>query len=206
MISVENNFCLPSSQMNCLLAGVGGQGTVLMSRLIGTAALARGWHVRGAETIGMAQRGGSVASHIRFCGGGGVIHSPLIPPGKADLVIAFEPAEALRVLPFLAPACRMIALDRGIAPASGGYAGRYEPAQFIVRLRETLQDRLLLIDGEALISRLGSARVLNAALLGFSAGRFLPFTLEEFSAALANRLPERFLELNERALREGAAL
>ena len=84
--------------MNCLLAGVGGQGTVLASKLIAQSAMNRGLNARTAETIGMAQRGGCVVSHVRV---GEKIHSPLIPQHKADLIIGFEPAEAVRCLPYL---------------------------------------------------------------------------------------------------------
>lgn len=80
-----------------LLAGVGGQGTVLASKLIAQAAIDLGFPARTAETIGMAQRGGCVVSHVRI----GEAHSPLIPKGKADIIIGFEPAEAVRCLPYL---------------------------------------------------------------------------------------------------------
>lgn len=91
---------------NVLLCGVGGQGTVLASRLIALAAMEKGMEARGAETIGMAQRGGSVVSHVRI---GENIYSPMIPHRGADVLICFEPAEAVRCLPYLkqtaAPSC-----------------------------------------------------------------------------------------------------
>ncbi|MBQ5587217.1 MAG: 2-oxoacid:acceptor oxidoreductase family protein, partial [Selenomonadales bacterium] len=83
---------------NCLLCGVGGQGTVLASRIIASAAMEKGLFARTAETIGMAQRGGSVVSHVRL---GDDIQSSLIPLGQAELLIAFEPCEAVRCLPYL---------------------------------------------------------------------------------------------------------
>jgi len=85
-------------KINCLLCGVGGQGTVLASRMIAAAAMKRGLFAETAETIGMAQRGGSVVSHVRV---GENQYSPLIPYGKADIIIGFEPAEAVRCLPYL---------------------------------------------------------------------------------------------------------
>ena len=85
---------------NCLLCGVGGQGTVLASRLIAQAAMERGHFARTTETIGMAQRGGCVVSHVRI---GEECQSPLIPLGKADILVGFEPGEAVRCLPSLAP-------------------------------------------------------------------------------------------------------
>ena len=83
---------------NILICGIGGQGTVLASKLIASSAMAQGRSVHSAETIGMAQRGGSVTSHVRI---GDDVFSPLIPEGKADLILAFEPAEAVRNLKYL---------------------------------------------------------------------------------------------------------
>ena len=84
--------------LNVLLAGVGGQGTVLAAKLLAQAALEKGWQVRTAETIGMAQRGGNVVSHVRIGDKGETVHASLVSRGMANLVIAFEPAEAARVL------------------------------------------------------------------------------------------------------------
>ena len=85
--------------IDILLAGVGGQGTVLAAKVLAQAAQSRGWQVRTAETIGMAQRGGNVTSHVRMGSGGEEVFSPLITPGTADMVIALEPGEAARALP-----------------------------------------------------------------------------------------------------------
>jgi indolepyruvate ferredoxin oxidoreductase beta subunit len=195
--------------LNCLITGVGGQGTVLMARLIGNAAILKGADVLGAETIGMAQRGGSVVSHIRVGEGP---RSPLIPPGRADLVIAFEPAEAVRVLPYLAPAGRLLALDRGVAPVTsslapdkdGGAKAGYDPSAMTAYLRQTLGDRLSLIDGEGLIRRLGSARAINVALLGAAVKLgLLPFTAAEIGEVIKTKLPQKFVEMNLAALETG---
>ena len=83
---------------NVLLSGVGGQGTVLAAKVLAQAAQDKGWQVRTAETIGMAQRGGNVVSHVRMGDAGEEVFAPLLAEGTADLVIAFEPAEAARVL------------------------------------------------------------------------------------------------------------
>jgi indolepyruvate ferredoxin oxidoreductase beta subunit len=200
-------------KFNCLITGVGGQGTVLMARLIGNAAILKGADVLGAETIGMAQRGGSVVSHIRV---GEEPRSPLIPPGRADLVIAFEPAEAVRVLPFLAPDGRLLALDRGVAPVtsslsatgkSGGAKSGYDPSAMTAYLRQTLEGRLSIIDGESLIRRLGNARAINVALLGAAVKLgFLPFTAAEIGEVITTRLPQKFVEMNLAALRIGQEL
>jgi indolepyruvate ferredoxin oxidoreductase beta subunit len=193
--------------MNCLITGVGGQGTVLMSRLIGAAAIAKGLYVRGCETIGMAQRGGSVVSHIRL---GGNIHSPLIPPGTADAIIAFEPAEAVRVLPFLSPSGRMMVLDRGVIPVTSSLSDRrYDPRQMIAFLTSAVApasggERLAIINGEELIQKCGSPKVINTALLGIALTKnYFPFTCDDMLEALKSRIPPKYLELNLRTFEMG---
>jgi indolepyruvate ferredoxin oxidoreductase beta subunit len=105
---------------NCLIAGIGGQGTILAARLIGGAAMAAGLSVRGSETIGMAQRGSGVVSHVRM---GGAIFSPLIPLGEADVLIAFEPGEAVSAARFLAPGGVAVVCDRPVMPSDTTSAG-----------------------------------------------------------------------------------
>ncbi|MDR1440759.1 MAG: 2-oxoacid:acceptor oxidoreductase family protein [Clostridiales bacterium] len=104
---------------NCLIVGIGGQGTILAARLIGTAAMAAGLSVRGSETIGMAQRGSGVASHVRM---GGAIYSPLIPPGEADVLIAFEPGEAVSAAHYLSPGGVAVVCDRPVQPSAAARA------------------------------------------------------------------------------------
>ncbi|MDR3336113.1 MAG: indolepyruvate oxidoreductase subunit beta [Treponema sp.] len=195
--------------VNCLITGVGGQGTVLMARIIGSAAINRGFSVLGAETIGMAQRGGSVVSHIRLGDG---VYSPLIPPGRADVIIAFEPAEAVRVLPFLSPTGKLLALDRGVAPvtsslgADGAKAG-YDPALMTAYLRRCLGERAAIISGENLLRRIGSAKVINVALLGAALARgMLPFTAEHIAAVIRERIPAKFTGMNLAALEAGRSV
>jgi indolepyruvate ferredoxin oxidoreductase beta subunit len=195
-------------KLNCLITGVGGQGTVLMARLIGNAAIEKGLDVLGAETIGMAQRGGSVVSHIRI---GSSPRSPLIPLNRADVIIAFEPAEAVRELPYLAPTGKLLALDRGVAPVtsslggagSGGIPG-YDPTLMTAYLRQTLGDRVTILDGEDLIGRCGNARVINVALLGAALKlELLPFTEGEVEDVIRARVPTKFAEMNLAALKTG---
>jgi indolepyruvate ferredoxin oxidoreductase beta subunit len=184
-----------ASPLNCLITGVGGQGTVLLSRLIGEAALNRGLEVRGSETIGMAQRGGSVTSHLRIGEGA---FSPLIPPGKADLIIAFECAEALRALPFLAPAGKMLALDRGLMGVQS-----YNPAEMAAFLRAGLGERLTLVSWEKLVKRF-DPRVSNVLLLGTAIDMgLLPFNADEIISVLKKRSSPKYLEMNSRALKPG---
>jgi indolepyruvate ferredoxin oxidoreductase beta subunit len=141
---------------------------------------------------------------------GAAIHSPLIPPGRADLIIAFEPAEAVRVFPFLGEGGKMILLNRPVPPVSSALGGPgYEPRLMLEYLkgRMAARDGLSCIDGDTLLARCGSARVVNTALLGAALGLGLfPFSAEEVVRVLTRRIPERFLDLNIRALEIGAGL
>ena len=115
--------------LNVLIAGIGGQGSVLAAKILAAAAQARGWKVRTAETIGMAQRGGNVTSHVRMGDAGEEVHAPLIARGTADCVIALEAGEAVRALPYLAPdgllVCAQMAgqLTGGMLIDSKGWLG-----------------------------------------------------------------------------------
>ena len=185
--------------VNCLIAGVGGQGTVLAARVLGAAALAAGLDVRGSETIGMAQRGGSVTSHVRM--GKNIIASPLIPSGCADVILAFEPGEALRTIRFLKPDGMFIVCDRPIVPA---VKGDYDGAAAVRWLKENTRARV--VSGEDIIRNCG-ARSVNIALIGAAAAQgAFPFGLNELEKALAERLKAKFLAINIAALRYGAQL
>ncbi|HCC35389.1 MAG TPA: pyruvate ferredoxin oxidoreductase [Ruminococcaceae bacterium] len=190
--------------LSCLIAGVGGQGTVLMSRLIGAAAIKKGFEVRGTETIGMAQRGGSVTSHVRM---GEKIHSPLIPQGKADTVIAFEPGEAVRVLPFLKPDGVIIVCDRAVPPVMSALSAQnYDAGEMIEYLKKSGHTAVIL-NGEEIIRRIGGAKAVNVALLGAAAVcGALPFDIKELEQIIKERVPARFLEMNIQALRTGAEM
>jgi len=183
-------------EINCLIVGVGGQGTVLSARILGAAAMIAGFDVRGSETIGMAQRGGSVTSHVRM---GKDVASPLIPPGRADVILAFEPGEAIRRIDFLKPDGMLIVCDRPIVPS---VKGDYDGAAAVRWLR----DRACLVSGEDIIKNCG-ARSINVALIGAAAARgAFPFGFDEIEAALAERLDAKFLDINIAALRYGASL
>ena len=118
---------------NIILAGVGGQGVVLASKLIASCAMQKGERAHTAETIGMAQRGGSVFSHVRIGEGA---YSPLIPYGAADLIIGFEPSEALRALPYLRAGGTVVVSSRAIAPTTATLSGAvFDTKQRIAALR-----------------------------------------------------------------------
>lgn len=122
---------------NCLLCGIGGQGTVLASTLISTAALYQKLEVKASDTIGMAQRGGSVVSHVRF---GKKIHSSLISDGEADVLIAFEPAEAVRHLHYLKKGGTVIVCTRPVIPVASALAHSYETNVLLHYLHENAEN------------------------------------------------------------------
>ncbi len=188
---------------NCLLCGVGGQGVVLASKLIAFAAMEQGKFVRTTETIGMAQRGGSVVSHVRI---GEEVHSPLIPLKKADLILAFEPAEAVRCLPYLNAGGTVIVSSKAILPVTSSLGdGIYEGTEMLAYLEKNIP-RLAVLDGESILSQAGSSKVLNVALLGVAAASgVLDITLDEMEMAIEKNVKEKFLEINKKALVLGKA-
>ena len=183
---------------NIILCGVGGQGTVLASRLISDAAMARNLPVMSAETIGMAQRGGSVFSHLRIGEG---IYSPMIARGEADLILAFEPGEAVRMLPYLKEDGQVVVSERAVMPVTSTLGGQAYGADAMLDYLRSRVPRLVTVDAEKALADVGSAKVLNLILLGAALNSgALGFTEEEMRAAVLARIPERFHELNLRAL------
>jgi indolepyruvate ferredoxin oxidoreductase, beta subunit len=183
---------------NCMIAGVGGQGTVLASKLIAAAAMKAGFNVRTTETIGMAQRGGSVVSHIRI---GDDIFSPLIPFRKADALIAFEPGEAVRQLPFLSGQGILVVCDSIIKPAGMGAPSGYEASAMIDYLKANIQ-KLTVIDGRRITEH--NAKTLNTAMLGAAAqSGIFPFDAETLKDIIPEMLPQRFWEMNFKSFEIG---
>lgn len=184
---------------NIVLCGVGGQGTVLASKLIAAAAMKKGIPVMSAETIGMAQRGGSVFSHIRL---GENLHSPMIAKGTADLIIGFEPGETVRMLPYLKEGGQVIVSRREIMPVTATLSGNDYNGEEMITYLEKQVENLLVADTEKVCDELGSAKVLNILLLGAAIqSKALGLTEEEIRDAIREWIPEKFHELNFRALR-----
>ena len=181
-----------------VLCGTGGQGTVLASRLLATAAMSKGLPVKTAETIGMAQRGGSVLSHVRVGEG---VASPLVGSGRADVILAFEPAEAARQLRLLKPGGAVVVSNRPVVPVSAVTGGPAYDLDAVMGYLRGAVSNLTVVDADAAARELGSAKVLNVLLLGAAARTgALGFTVEEVRAAVHDVVPERFLALNDRAL------
>ena len=182
--------------ISCILSGVGGQGTVLASKLLAMAAMESGLEVRTTETIGMAQRGGSVVSHIRM---GESVDSPIVPQNSADVIIAFEPSEAVRVLPYLKDNGAMLVCDSPIMPVTSSLGGGYYIDDIINFLKDKVKN-LTIFNGEKFLECCGNAKALNVALLGTAANTdVLPFSTEILENIIKKSIPEKFLELNMKA-------
>ena len=184
---------------NIVLCGVGGQGTVLASKLIAAAAMEKGLRVMSAETIGMAQRGGNVFSNLRI---GNSMHAPLLRSGQADVILGFEPGETVRMLHYLKPGGTVITNCRPVKPTTATLTGSsYDGSEMIAYLRENLAaDRLLVVDGQEAIDKLGSPRVLNMVLLGAAirTGQ-IGLTEEDIKKAMDRLIKPAFMELNLKA-------
>ena len=197
--------------LNVLLAGVGGQGTVLAAKVLASAAQSKRWAVRTAETIGMAQRGGSVVSHVRMASQGEELYASLVTPGTADLIVAFEPGEAARALPYLSRSGTVVTARTTVQPVTAALAGApYDGAAVIGALRSALADqapaaRLVAVDDVAVTTAVGTSRVLNMALLGaaLATGGF-PLALDDLREAVRACVKPQFVALNLAAIDEAA--
>lgn len=183
---------------NILLCGVGGQGTVLASKLIAAAAMKKGLSVMSAETIGMAQRGGSVFSYIRI---GENLHSPMIAEGTADMILGFEPGETVRMLPYLKKDGRVIVSKKSIMPVTAALSNHIYQGEEMISYLQKQVEKLLVIDTEKACKELGSSKVLNLLLLGAAVHTgALGLSEEDITEAVRERIPEKYHELNFRAL------
>ena len=188
--------------MNILVTGVGGQGTILASKLLAQGAINMGLSARTTETIGMAQRGGSVVSHIRI---GDQCLAPAIPMGEADLIIGFEPGEAVRYLPYLREGGKVVVSTTGVIPIMASFGHHYSPAEMVDYLKANVE-QCYLVDGEALCEKVGSSKVLNVILLAVAAQEgLLPYDKDYLADLVASTVKPQFVELNQKALDIGFA-
>ena len=191
--------------LNILLAGIGGQGTVLAAKLLAQAAQEKGWAVRTAETIGMAQRGGNVTSHVRMADGSEDAQSSLLATGTADLIVAFEPGEAARVLPYLAPEGTLVTATTPIQPVTAALSkAPYRSEDVIANLRASLDGspaELVVVDDRAVLDKVGTVRALNTVLLAAALNTgCLPLTLDDLRNAIRVCVKPRFVDLNLAAI------
>lgn len=183
---------------NIVLCGVGGQGTVLASKLLAASAMKKGLSVMSAETIGMAQRGGSVFSHVRI---GDCIYSPMIAEKTADIILGFEPGEAVRMLPYLKPDGLVVVSSRAVMPVTASLAmSGYHADEMIAYLKSRAR-QVIVIDTDRACRELGSSKVLNVLMLGAAVhSGVLGLTEEDIRDAIRQRLPEKLHALNFKAL------
>lgn len=181
-----------------VLCGVGGQGTVLASKIIATTAMFKGLQVMSAETIGMAQKGGSVFSHLRI---GTDVKTPMIAKGTADIIIAFEPAEAVRMLPYLKENGTVIVNSNPIKPITSMLSKQdYQGPEMIDYLKMKVRN-LTVVDCEKACREIGSPKVLNMILLGAAVKTgVLDFTLDEIKETMKKMVKPQFVETNTLAL------
>lgn len=190
-----------------ILAGVGGQGIVLASRILSQTAIDAGYDVLASETIGMAQRGGSVVAHLRIADGGERLFSSMISEASADAILAFEPGEALRALSFLKHGGIVATSNEGVFPTmTSGKEVVYDIPVILRQLGE-LRDSgrigaLVVVDTANLCSQIGSHRVINTVMLGaLLATGCMELEPEAVAASMAKVVKPKFAELNNRALR-----
>ncbi len=183
-----------------LLSGVGGQGVLLASYVLSQAAMAEGYDVKQSEVHGMSQRGGSVVSHLRF---GPQVHSPLVTPGTADLLLSFEALEALRYVHWLKPGGLLVYNQLRINPATVAAGLASYPDEIAARIAAAWENSLA-VDANALAEQAGNVRAANMVLLGAIAGR-LPFKPETWRAIVERVVPPKTVEANVRAFELGMA-
>ncbi len=184
---------------NILICGVGGQGTVLAAKVISQAAVSTGQKVVSAETIGMAQRGGSVTSHVRI---GDEVFSPLIPNGQADLIIAFEASEAVRNIDFLKKNGTVVVNTKIVQPTTASLTGKIFAADEMLSHLKKSGAKVVALDADQIARRIGSPKVVNMVLLG-AATKMGLISKDEILCAIKTLVKPDFYELNVNAVNEG---
>ena len=186
---------------NFLLAGVGGQGTILASNVLADVGLAAGLDVKKSEVHGMAQRGGSVNTHVRW--NADRVFSPLIGMGEADAVLVFERAEAVRYIEYLKPDGLAIVDSEAILPITVTSGGAIYPTnEEVEAVYRQATNRFCLVPGAEIARSAGNARAANIVLLG-ALSAFLDLPEETWLEVIAGRVPARYLELNRQAFLKG---
>jgi indolepyruvate ferredoxin oxidoreductase beta subunit len=186
--------------MDIVMCGVGGQGTVLASRVLGQVAINSSWEVRTSEIIGMAQRGGSVVSQVRI---GNNLTGPLIPDGAADFLIGFELAEAIRNLNKLAPKGKVLINTQKVVPPSV-YLGTssYDEDLLIKFLKDNIPE-VVLIDAMELARQAGNVKTVSAVMLGAFAAMCTELDTDIILMELVAKLPDQLKDINTRAFNLG---
>ncbi len=181
-----------------MIVGVGGQGTLLASRLLGAAMAAEGYDVKVSEVHGMSQRGGSVVTYVRY---GEKVYSPIIEEGEADIVLAFEQLEAARYLPYLKKGGAVVVNTQKMDPMPVVTGSTTYPEGLLEDM-EKKGVRVLALDALSLAEEAGSAKAVNVVLIGAMA-KSLGGEQEVWLKAIEETVPAKFLEMNRKAFALG---
>ena len=184
---------------NIMIVGVGGQGTLLASKLLGRILLEQGYDVKVSEVHGMSQRGGSVVTYVRY---GEKIYSPIIDKGQADMILSFELLEAARWVEYLKKDGILLTNTQQINPMPVITGAAKYPEALSDKL-SALPIELDAMDALSLAEKAGSSKAVNLVLLG-RLSRYFDFTVEQWMAAIEKSVPEKFLEMNKKAFLLGA--
>ena len=183
--------------VNIMIVGVGGQGTLLASRILGNAILSLGYDVKVSEVHGMSQRGGSVVTYVKY---GEKVYSPIIDKGEADIILAFEQLEALRALPYLKMGGKMIANTQRINPMPVITGAATYPEGIMETLASKVD--LTALDALTLAKQAGNAKAVNVVLMGVMA-KNTDISYETWLNAVRECVPAKFLDVNLRAFDAG---
>ena len=187
-------------KLDLLVTGVGGQGVVLASDIVSEAALAAGYDVKKTDTLGMAQRGGSVVSHVRIAP---KVWSPLIKEGEVDILLAFEKLEAARWGHYLCPGGVAIVNNQALPPLAVSLGNeRYPGDEEITGILKRWTDRIYVVDGTRRARELGNVRTLNMFMLG-CVSLFFPFRVRIWSDSISQRIPANIRQINMTAFNKG---
>jgi indolepyruvate ferredoxin oxidoreductase beta subunit len=187
---------------NLFLSGVGGQGTILASNILGQVLLNAGYDVKKAEVHGMAQRGGDVTTHFRY---GERVYSPLIKQGEVDYLISFELLEALRYINWVKPEGKIILNNYRILPPAVTMGKMEYPKDVDQIFRKHFKENVWIVNGSKIAKELGNIQVANVVLIG-TLSRFFPELDEnQWIEAIKELLPSRLHAINLKAFHEGNA-
>lgn len=183
---------------NIMIVGVGGQGSLLASKLLGNLLMTKGYDVKVSEVHGMSQRGGSVVTYVRY---GDKVYSPIIDKGEADIIISFELLEAARWVEYLKKGGTIVVNTQEIMPMPV-ISGSAEYPENLVEKIKALGINIVAFDALSLAQDAGSAKAVNIVLMG-AVSRFFDFTEEDWQGAIDRCVPPKFLELNKKAFEKG---
>lgn len=181
-----------------MIVGVGGQGTLLSSRLLGAALINKGYDVKVSEVHGMSQRGGSVVTYVKY---GDKVYSPIVQKGEADIILAFEQLEAARWLPFLKIGGKIIVNTQKIDPMPVIIGNAEYPENVLDAIRKTDTD-LISLDALSFAVKAGSQKAVNVVLIGVMAS-LMDLDYDIWINAIENTVPKKFLEMNLKAFDYG---